>query len=161
MFDEIINVLAKGKFTGCNISVQVVMGQISCAVYFEQPKMAMDDTFEKLFESETGKADDVVALRNALSIPLLVSASSGDELLAQLQSKLESITPTLNQGAAHYGDIDIKSMINAAVDGAQSKTSSTASQGNVSSEKGNDTASNPSADDDAGTPNFDDDIESL
>ncbi len=62
MFDEIINVLAKGKFTGCNISVQVVMGQISCAVYFEQPKMAMDDTFEKLFESETGKADDVVGV---------------------------------------------------------------------------------------------------
>jgi len=161
MFDEIIKVLAKGKFTGCNISVQVVMGQISCALYFEQPKMAMDDTFVKLFDSETGSADDVIALRNALSIPLLVNASSGEELLTQMKSKLESITPTLNQGAAHYSDIDIKSMINAAVDGSQAKQNSTASESKANNEKANHTTSSPSDGDDAGAPNLDEDIDSL
>lgn len=118
MINAITSILAKGKLKACNLSIQLVNGNVSCVLHFEQQAMS-SEALTALFKKEGVTGDDIVALQNALAVPMVNMASSGDELVSKITEQLEGVSPALNAAAEHYDSLDITELLNNSVSRTQ------------------------------------------
>lgn len=149
MFTKIHEIIQKGQFTGCEITTKINSTNMVAIVTFLQP-LSNDMT---LFNNEdkkqkNDKTQDILNLRAALALPIVVSVSDVDTLETAITDKLIGLESTLVDGNSHLVGLDVE----ASIKGALAATQATTNQA------GNAEPTPPAAADESQDENNDDDL---
>lgn len=115
MFQVIQRLISDAGLKGCNFNVQASSGtKISVILSFA----LKDEAHSKLFDESTNatvnaNADSIVALRSALSLPLVVSCEPSD-MDGAIRAALTQLSSGVVDAAKTYSSTDISAMLNAA-----------------------------------------------
>ena len=122
MFQVIQRLIADAGLKSCNFSVQPSSGtKISVILSFA----LKDEAPSRLFDESTNaavnaNADSIIALRSALSVPLVVTGEAS-EIEGALRAALTQLSAGVVDAAQTYRATDINAMLNAASQSVKSK----------------------------------------
>lgn len=122
MFQVIQRLISDAGLKGCNFNVQASSGtKISVILSFA----LKDEAPSRLFDESTNaavnaNADSIIALRSALSVPLVVTGEAS-EIESALRAALTQLSAGVVDAAQTYRATDINAMLNAASQSVKSK----------------------------------------
>lgn len=149
MFQVIQRLISDAGLKGCNFNVQASSGtKISVILSFA----LKDEAPSRLFDESTNaavnaNADSIIALRSALSVPLVVTGEAS-EIESALRAALTQLSAGVVDAAQTYRATDINAMLNAASQSVKAKKEAAAKT--TKSAKPAATATQSAASDDMG-----------
>lgn len=127
MFPQLSRLIADAGLKNCNINVQSVNGTsltiiLSFVLKDELPAKLLEDTGDA---TTNQNADSIIALRSALSMPLVVTCAP-EEMVNKVGAAIAQLSSGVVEAAQTYSATDINAMLQKAAKTVGAKTKKTA-----------------------------------